>query len=289
MAFWTGHRRNQTTHESDLLRLPESTGANGEWRCRLRTEIAVIDTRSHYLFGPGSKARAQVKALLQGAIDSDLKCNERRFIDLALQTFHDRVLSRSRALYIVGVVVGVIMLVAAAFLTGALTDTALGVLGMATRACCALTILFAGMGTICSVFSRLASIDMCNETSGFILSLSGFFRPVTATLFALAIVQILKLDIVTIHLPPIQPEGIATSPLEHFYLLVAFLAGFSERFASDLIGRAERVIATSDRPSRESRSSRAEPKGIEPPDTLTIEHPSESGQNASAVHQAPSA
>jgi hypothetical protein len=260
MAFWTGLQREPAVTGSDLIEFPKDLGATGEWQCQLRTEISILDTRSSYMFGPGSRARAQVKALLQGAVDGDLKCNERRFITLASQAFHDRILSRSRALYVGGVLLGVVVLVTAARFTPFLSDPALRGLGMPSPACCAWTILFAGMGTMCSVFSRLASIDMCNETSPLFLGLSGFFRPVTATLFALAIIQILKLDIVTIRLPAPQSGQTEASSLEHFYFLSAFLAGFSERFASDLIGRAERVIATAYGPPQRSTSpSVAEP------------------------------
>jgi hypothetical protein len=62
-------------------------------------------------------------------------------------------------------------------------------------------------------------------------------------MFTLAIIQILKLNALSVNSPPLA-DGTPDALHVHLYFLVAFLSGFSERFASDLIGRAEQVVST---------------------------------------------
>jgi hypothetical protein len=51
-------------------------------------------------------------------------------------------------------------LAALAWLASTLGEDAVHNLGMETALCCSWTILFAGTGTLCSVFTRLGTIDM---------------------------------------------------------------------------------------------------------------------------------
>ena len=222
---------------SDLLDLPEA--ANGT-ECRLIAEVAILDSRSLHAFGAGSPARKQVKELLRHSLRSDLACHEARFLNRAMQTFRDRVLSRNRTRYIVGVLLGMIPLGGLALLANSLDEDAVQHLGMESALCCSWTVLFAGMGALCSVFTRLGTIDMCDETNALFIYLSGVFRPFTATIFAITIIQILRLNALSMNSSgAVRPDELHV----HLYFLVAFLSGFSERFASDLIGRAERVVS----------------------------------------------
>jgi hypothetical protein len=223
---------------SDLLDLPDlPEGKNGA-ECRLIAEVAVLDNRSLHTFGADSPARKQVKELLRHALHSDLACQEARFLTRATQTFRDRVLSRNRTHYILGVLLGMIPLIVLAVLAYSLDTKSIQHLGLQSPLCCTWTIAFAGMGALCSVFTRLNRIDMCDETTDLFIYLSGVFRPFTAIMFAITIIQILRLNAL-----PIQSGAAQTDELHvHLYFLVAFLSGFSERFASDLIGRAERVV-----------------------------------------------
>ena len=233
------HKHRDTS--SDLLDLPE--GKNGA-ECRLIAEVAILDSRSLHTFGADSPARKQVKELLRHALHSDLVCHEARFLTLAAQTFRDRVLSRNRTHYIYGVLLGMIPLIVLAVLAYSLDTPSIQHLGLESALCCTWTIAFAGMGALCSVFTRLNRIDMCDETTDLFIYLSGVFRPFTAIMFAITIIQILRLNALPLNALPMKDSGSAqTDELHvHLYFLVAFLSGFSERFASDLIGRAERVV-----------------------------------------------
>jgi hypothetical protein len=93
-----------------------------------------------------------------------------------------------------------------------------------------LILMFAGMGSITSVLTRISSIDLSEETSDFSVFISGFARPVVAIFFAIVVYLILTSKIVDIKFgnpPGDQANGV--------YLVSSFLCGFSERFATDII------------------------------------------------------
>jgi len=230
--------RGDDPADHDLLPLPSHLAGD---QCRIVAEIAILDDRSLRAFGATSSARHQVKELLRNSLRSDLECNETRFLNRAAQAFRDRILSRNRTRYVFGVLLGLVPVAVLAWLASTFNKDAIHNLGMETALCCSWTILFAGMGTLCSVFTRLSTIDMCDETNALFVYLSGVFRPLTATMFAITIIQILRLNALSVSAAPPGP-GAPDALHIHLYFLVAFLSGFSERFASDLIGRAERAV-----------------------------------------------
>jgi hypothetical protein len=237
-ALLRGFRSDPDYYWKDLLHydLPDTTTPQ---QVSLLAEISVLDNRSCYTFGPNTRARSEVKQLLCNSWFSDLPCGNRHFLDSAIKCFHRHLLSRNRWRYVGGVLLGIAVLVMLAWSVRAWADTGeIEELGL-QAACCMWIILFAGMGTLCSVFSRLASIDLSEETSGGMILLSGIFRPVTATMFALAIIEIIKLKVITIQIG-------AEARQQDIYFLAAFLSGFSERFATDLIARTETVFRTPD-------------------------------------------
>ena len=243
-------------YESDFLELPKDVPRE---QCPVLAEISLVDRRSSHMFGPGTSARIEVKELLRNSLVSDIPCKSRRFLDRAKQSFRDRLLSRHRVRYIFGVLIGILGTGTLALRAHELSSGSLERLAMPSALCCTWTILFAGMGTLCSVFTRLSKIDLCEETSGPLVFLSGFFRPVTAALFTLAIVQLLKLDIVSFHVGAVTP-GTAQPAQEHLFLLAAFFSGFSERFASELMGRAGRVIGAPPESASERQANSEQPQ-----------------------------
>jgi hypothetical protein len=95
-----------------------------------------------------------------------------------------------------------------------------------------LIFVFAGLGSVASVLTRISSIDLREETSSFSVFVSGFSRPLIAMVLALVVYLILDAKLVDIRFGnPSEPKANA------IYLLTSFLCGFSERFANDIISR----------------------------------------------------
>ena len=215
--------------------------------CPLQAEIVILETRTKFAFADRDPARKQVSLLLDCARSHDLSCGRRLFLERAQHVFCDRLLSRNRTRYLLGVAIGILINIALAQFARLLSLHSLNELGMETPACCVWMLLFAGMGTLCSVFGRLGGIDMCDEPVAVIIWSSGFFRPVLASFFAFAIVQMLKVGMV--HVGSATSASEVSDDTHHLYLIAAFLAGFSERFGPDLMGRAERTFGAPSPPA----------------------------------------
>jgi hypothetical protein len=94
----------------------------------------------------------------------------------------------------------------------------------------ALTFMAGAVGALVSVLQRLTSgrLSVVHEDGKWTLHVLGFVRPFLGGLFGMALYAFLKADIVT---------GIEVPDADDPYLLAAlgFLAGFSERFAKDVL------------------------------------------------------
>lgn len=230
-------------HESIPAKVPTDASLDTPTQCALSAEIDILETRAKYAFGEHTTARGQVQLLLASARAVDLKCGTRQFLERAQRVFRDRLLGRNRTRYLVGVMAGIVINILLAQFAWLLSSHSLHELGMETVACCVWVLLFAGMGTLCSVYARLASIDMCDEPIAFIIISSGVLKPIIASFFAFAIVQMLKIGMVHVG----SAAGTQDNDDHHLYLLAAFLAGFSERFGPDLMGRAEGAFVAADK------------------------------------------
>jgi hypothetical protein len=96
------------------------------------------------------------------------------------------------------------------------------------------------VGAIVSVLSRMASARPDAFTLDFevgrkSIRMLGAFRPITGTIFALAAYFALRSELVTVPLP-------ADDKAIYFYVVVAFLAGFSERWAKVMMSTAEQAV-----------------------------------------------
>ena len=101
---------------------------------------------------------------------------------------------------------------------------------------------FAGMGTFVSVMTRLNTLDLADETSRKLLLISGAARPLTAIFFASVVYVILRHQFIPIQFGPPVVSKATTQATSSGYQpaigwVASFLCGFSERFATDIIGR----------------------------------------------------
>ena len=229
----------------ELVRFYPATGLSDEEQQLVR-DIVVLDHRSLHAFGPHSEPRAEVKALLQNAVvvagyvladspavsdGTKLPRKPQAAIGLYRQAediFLRHLQSKNRLLYLAGVCLGILLLVLIAF--GARFLPA-GVTQSVDAQLFPALIFFAGLGTIVSVLLRLSTLDVVQEISRPILLISGLGRPFVASAFALVVYLMLANKLVSVSLN--QPDEAGS------YLVVAFLSGFSERFAQDLLDRVQ--------------------------------------------------
>jgi hypothetical protein len=108
-----------------------------------------------------------------------------------------------------------------------------------------LILIFAGIGSTTSILTRLAKIDLRDETSSFSVYVSGFSRPFVAVSFAVVVYFILDTKIVDITIGKATGDHAAG-----LYVVTSFLCGFSERFGKDIIARI-----SSDEAEGEAKSS----------------------------------
>ncbi|GLC23563.1 hypothetical protein [Roseisolibacter agri] len=89
---------------------------------------------------------------------------------------------------------------------------------------------YAGLGAVASVIMRLPGTDLSGETKTRIVVFAGAGRPILAAIFAVVVYQILHHGIINV--------GTTATPQAFAYVQVAaFLCGFSERFATDILDR----------------------------------------------------
>jgi hypothetical protein len=156
-------------------------------------------------------------------------------------------LVEARQVYLLGMLVGAVVLgggvVLVNFLISLSTNVVIDTVGLGV-------VLAGGVGAILSVMTRVTANNlMVDPGVGRRLALvAGGFRPLIGGLFAFA----LYIFVVGGLLPlKVTATGIQAT---YFYLGVAFLAGFSERFAQDAVTRAGSVIADTT-PSERSGTS----------------------------------
>jgi hypothetical protein len=160
-------------------------------------------------------------------------------------TFRNALITEARQNYLLGMLIGaifLIILVAAIFAAfPGKNSTDLPIFGIVASG---------GVGAIVSVMSRLTSNKLRVDPSAgpLLVRLAGGFRPVVGAIFGLAIFVFVQATVLPVK---ITVTGIQ---LNYFYLAIAFLAGFSERFAQDAITRAGGVVSTTPSPD-ETRTS----------------------------------
>jgi len=158
------------------------------------------------------------------------------------QSLKKAIVTEARQDYLVGMFSGVIFLM---ILVGVLLRFTSGksamhaVLGV---------IAAGGLGATLSVMSRLTanrlSVDAGADTA--LIRLAGGFRPVVGAVFGLALYTFIEADLLPINVT------VTGQKLTYFYLAVAFLAGFSERFAQDAITKAGAAIVPDSPPAEDS-------------------------------------
>lgn len=95
---------------------------------------------------------------------------------------------------------------------------------------------FGLLGSLVSVLLRLSDFDGSRRSRQFLIFTGGVL-PIVGAIFATVVCAIFASEIVGTSLVPQPAEGTPTSI--YFYMVVGFVAGFSERFARNLVGYFE--------------------------------------------------
>ena len=205
----------------------------------LAKDIVRLDHQSLHMLPPKSKERGEVRDLIINVV-SFFEGGEteagRSLLTHAEGVYLQHIQARNRLRYLLGMLAGILVL----FVFGIALGRASGVLGSVMPAdLLPFVLLFAGMGAMTSVLTRLSSIDLRDQTSIPMVFISGMARPVTAVFFALVVSLVLALRIVDLHVGVRGGEGVPPS----LFLVAAFLCGFSERFAQDVLARVGGGVA----------------------------------------------
>jgi hypothetical protein len=97
-----------------------------------------------------------------------------------------------------------------------------------------------GLGSIVSIMVRLHQFSTIHTPDPAILFFTGLFKPIVGTAFALFIFAILSSGLLPV---TIQPEK-----AHYFFAALSFVAGFSERFAQDVVSKTELAVVSERKP-----------------------------------------
>jgi len=200
----------------------------------LATRIVALDHRSLRTLGKNSAQRAELRDLIVNVVSNLLGRQCQAASDLLRHTevvYAQHIQALNRLLFFGGVCLGILLTIGFAVL---LLTSRLFRFSTDEVSLLPLLFLFAGMGTATSVLTRFSAIDLTDQTSRWIVCISGIGKPLTGAFFSLVVYFILALRIVDIN---VGLEGNAGGPSVGIYLIAAFSCGFSERFALDILSR----------------------------------------------------
>src|SRR5262249_22607636 len=202
----------------------------------LMNDFVRVDHRSLHTLPPKSRERGEVRDLLVNVaslVEGGQTEAARSLLIEAEGVWLQHLQARNRLRYLLGMLAGVFVL----FVFGVVLVLASGRQGALEKVMpvylLPLVLLFSGMGAMTSVLTRLSSIDLRDQTSVPLVFISGMARPVTAVFFALVVSLLLGLRVLDFHVGMKGGEDVPPA----LFLVAAFLCGFSERFAEDVLAR----------------------------------------------------
>ena len=149
------------------------------------------------------------------------------------RAYYDRSAQRQAQIeYFIGMATGLALLVGGLFAIGMLTGASFGTQPLLY------TPLAAALGAFVSVLARMTrgQLLLSYESGRTIMRLLGLIRPLLGGLLGAAVYVLLAGGLLTIDPPAAKPELF-------FYIGIAFISGFSERFAQDMVARAPAATA----------------------------------------------
>ncbi len=97
-------------------------------------------------------------------------------------------------------------------------------------------LLAGGLGSVVSILVRIQDFARIAQPDPSVLFFTGFFKPVIGMAFALFVFAVIQAGLI-----PVQADPVTDA---YFFLALAFVAGFSERFARDIADKTEASLLT---------------------------------------------
>jgi len=97
--------------------------------------------------------------------------------------------------------------------------------------------LAGAIGSIVSIMVRIQDFSGIGNVDPAVLFFTGFFKPIVGAAFALFVFAVLRSGLI--------PVTIKEGTDKYFFLALSFVAGFSERFAKDIVKTTEGQIGAS--------------------------------------------
>ena len=173
--------------ETYLIQFSLGDGALTPEQRKLTTEIVALDHKAKRCLSPPSSAWTDVNQQLINVISAGRNKDyeaARACLKDAESVFQRHNQTRNRLRYLLGFVLGV----TGAIIAGVLITLYLSRLRPSFQTDVLATMfMFAGVGSIASVLSRLNTVDLKDETNLFDVTVSGAARPVIAIRFSLAL------------------------------------------------------------------------------------------------------
>jgi hypothetical protein len=101
-------------------------------------------------------------------------------------------------------------------------------------------VVFAGMGTLASVLTRIGQFKIESYATRSLVVISGASRPLVAAFVAFATCAFLRSDLATVTVNGHDVSNVSSTTF--IYLSAAFLCGFSERFGKHVLDRAASAL-----------------------------------------------
>jgi hypothetical protein len=175
-----------------------------------------------------SKLRIAATALQHGAVGQ-----AQDLVDEARATYKEQLAAQRKVSYLSGVVLGIGLL---ALLQLALHRSTGSLNGVIAEQFALQMVLFAGMGTLASVLTRIGQFKVESYATRSLVVISGASRPLVAAFVAFAAYAFLRSDLATVTVNGNNVSDVQNATF--IYLSAAFLCGFSERFGRHVIDQA---------------------------------------------------
>ena len=154
-------------------------------------------------------------------------------VEEADATYKEQLAAQRKVSYLIGVGVGIGLL---ALLQLALQQSTDALNGVITQQFALQMIVFAGMGTLASVLTRIGQFKVETYATRSLVVISGASRPLVAAFVAFAAYAFLRSDLATVTVNGTNVSDVQNATF--IYLSAAFLCGFSERFGRHVIDQA---------------------------------------------------
>ena len=101
--------------------------------------------------------------------------------------------------------------------------------------------IMGAFGSILSIMLRIQDFSGLRGAYASTLFFTGFLKPLIGSIFSLFVLSIISSEILPLNYEFINEKAF------YFYSTISFVAGFSERFARDLISKAEETIVSTEK------------------------------------------